>query len=98
MCFRSFFCLFSFFITLSLITQSCSNLKEKEYTKIPDKVRKQAENICNKIDGTQFIIRDNRVWLKKKDESKIELKHLKSILPDGYYFCSGHDRNSQIID
>ena len=35
---------------------------------------------------------------KKKDKSKIELNHYKSILPDGYYFCSGHKSNSQIID
>ena len=98
MCFRFIFCLFSFFVMFSLFTQGCSNLQEKAYTRIPDNVHKQAEKVCNNIDGSQFIVRDRQVWLKKKDESEIELKHYKSILPDGYYFCSGHDRNSLIIE
>ena len=98
MCFRSFFCLFCFFLIFALCTQSCSNLKEKAYNRIPNDVNQQAEKVCNNIDGSQFMVRDLRVWLKKKDKSEIELKHYKSILPDGYYFCSGHDRNSLIID
>ena len=98
MCFRFIFCLFRFFVMFSLFTQGCSNLQEKAYTRIPDNVHKQAEKVCNNIDGSQFIVRDRQVWLKKKDESEIELKHYKSILPDGYYFCSGHDRNSLIIE
>ena len=98
MCFRFIFCLFSFFVMFSLFTQGCSNLQEKAYTRIPDNVHKQAEKVCNNIDGSQFIVRDRQVWLKKKDESEIELKHYKSILPDGYYFCSGHVRNSLIIE
>ena len=81
-----------------LFTQGCSNLQEKVYTRIPDNVYQQAEKVCNNIDGSQFIVRDLRVWMKKKDDSEIELKHYKSILPDGYYFCSGHDRNSLIIE
>ena len=83
---------------MALFTQSCSNLQEKVYTRIPDNVYQQAEKVCNNIDGSQFIVRDLRVWMKKKDDSEIELKHYKSILPDGYYFCSGHDRNSLIIE
>ena len=73
-------------------------MQEKIYTRIPDNVYQQAEKVCNNIEGSQFIVRDLRVWLKKKDESEIELKHYKSILPDGYYFCSGHKRNSLIIE
>ena len=83
---------------MALFTQGCSNLQEKVYTRIPDNVYQQAEKVCNNIDGSQFIVRDLRVWIKKKDDSEIELKHYKSILPDGYYFCSGHDRNSLIIE
>ena len=98
MCFRLFFCLFCFFVIFTLFTQGCSNLQKKAYTRIPDDVHQQAEKVCNIIDGSQFVVRDLQVWLKKKDESEIELKHYKSILPDGYYFCSGHDRNSLIID
>ena len=98
MCFRLFFCLFYFFVIMALFTQGCSNLQEKVYTRIPDNVYQQAEKVCNNIDGSQFIVRDLRVWIKKKDDSEIELKHYKSILPDGYYFCSGHDRNSLIIE
>jgi len=98
MCFRLFFCLFYSFVILTLFFQGCFNLQEKAYTRIPDDVYKQAEKVCNSIDGSQFIVRDRQVWLKKKDESEIELKHYKSILPDGYYFCSGHDRNSLIIE
>ena len=98
MCFRLFFCLFCFFVIFSLFTQGCSNTQEKAYTSIPINVHQQAEKVCNNIDGSQFIVRDLRVWLKKKDESEIELKHYKSILPDGYYFCSSHDRNSLIIE
>ena len=98
MCLRLIFCLFRFFVMFSLFTQGCSNLQEKAYTRIPDNVHKQAEKVCNNIDGSQFIVKDRQVWLKKKDESEIELKHYKSILPDGYYFCSGHERNSLIID
>ena len=98
MCFRLFFFLSYFFVIFTLFTQGCSNLQEKEYTRIPNDVHQQAEKVCNNIDGSQFIVRDLRVWLKKKDENEIELKHYKSILPDGYYFCSGHDRNSLIIE
>jgi len=83
---------------MALFTQGCSKLQEKVYTRIPDNVYQQAEKVCNNIDGSQFIVRDLRVWMKKKDDSEIELKHYKSILPDGYYFCSGHDRNSLIIE
>ena len=83
---------------MALSTQGCSNLQEKVYTRFPDNVYQQAEKVCNNIDGSQFIVRDLRVWMKKKDDSEIELKHYKSILPDGYYFCSGHDRNSMIIE
>ncbi len=82
----------------AFFTQGCSNLQEKTYTRIPNDVYQQAEKVCNNIDGSQFLVRDLRVWLKKKDKSEIELKHYKSILPDGYYFCSGHDRNSLIIE
>ena len=81
-----------------LFTQGCANLQEKTYTKIPNDVHQQAEKVCKNIEGSHFIIRDRKVWLKKKDASEIELKHYKSILPDGYYFCSGHDRNSIIIE
>ena len=98
MCFRLFFCLFCFFVIFAFFTQGCSNLQEKVYISIPNDVHQQAEKVCNNIDGSQFIVRDLRVWLKKKDESEIELKHYKSILPDGYYFCSGHDGNSLIIE
>ena len=95
---RLFFCLYYFFVILALFSEGCSNLQEKTYTKIPDDVHKQAEKVCNNIDGSQFIVRDRQVWLKKKDKSEIELKHYKSILPDGYYFCSGHVQNSLIIE
>ena len=98
MCFRLFFCLFIFFVMFALFTQGCFNLQENAYTKIPNDVHQQAEKVCNNIDGSQFIVRDLRVWLKKEDESEIVLKHYKSILPDGYYFCSGHVRNSMIIE
>ena len=98
MSYRLFFCLFYFFVILALFSEGCSNLKEKAYTKIPDDVHKQAEKVCNNIDGSQFIVKDRQVWLKKIDNSEIELKHYKSILPDGYYFCSGHARNSLIIE
>ena len=98
MCFRLLFSLLYSFVMLAFFAQGCSNLQEKAYTSIPNDVYQQAEKVCNNIDGSQFIVRDFRVWLKKKDESKIELKHYKSILPNGYYFCSGHNRNSLIIE
>ena len=95
---RLFFCLYYFFVILALFSEGCTNPKGKAYTKIPDDVHKQAVKVCNNIDGSQFIVRDLRVWLKKKDKREIELKHYKSILPDGYYFCSGHDGDSLIIE
>ena len=98
MCFRSIFCLFYSFVILVFFSLGCSNLQEKAYTRTPNDVHQQAEKVCNNIDGSQFIVKDRQVWLKKKDESEIELKHYKSILPDGYYFCSGHNRNSLIIE
>ena len=73
-------------------------MQEKTYTKIPDDINQQAEKVCKYIDGSHFVVRERRIWLKKKDDSEIELKHYKSILPDGYYLCSGHDRESLIID
>ena len=98
MCLDYIFVCSAFFLMFALLTQGCSNLQEKAYTRIPNDVHQQAEKVCNNIDGSQFIVRDLRVWLKKKDKSEIELKHYKSILPDGYYFCSGHERNSLIIE
>jgi len=98
MCYRLFFCLRCILVILTFSPQGCSNTREKVYTKTPDNIHKQTENVCSKIDSSQFIVKDLRVWLKKKDESEIELKHYKSILPDGYYFCSGYNRNSLIID
>ena len=98
MCLRLIFCLIIFFKIVLIFSQGCSNLQEKAYNRIPGTVHKQAEKVCNNIDGTHFIVRDRLVWLKKKDNSEIVLNHYKSILPDGYYFCSGHDRNSLIID
>ena len=97
MYYRLFFFHF-FFVILAFSSQGCSNTQKKKYTNIPDDVHLQADTVCSKIDGSQFIIRDRGVWLKKIDENEIELKHYKSILPDGYYFCSGNDRNSLIID
>ena len=91
------FFLHIFFVILVFSYQGCSNTQKKKYTSIPDDVHRQAETVCSKIDGSQFIVRNRRVWLKKKDENEIELKHYKSILPDGYYFCSGNDRNFPII-
>ena len=96
--FQIIFCLPCFILVLMLLNQSCSNLQEKIYTETPDEVHQQADKICKNIDGSQFIVRDRRVWLKKKNKREIELNHYKSILPDGYYFCSGYDRNSLIID
>jgi len=98
MCFRLFFCLFCFFLILAVFTQGCLKMQEKTYTMIPADVHKEAEKICKNIDGSHYIVRDRRVWLKKKDEGEIELNHYKTILRDGYYFCSGHDRSSTIID
>ena len=98
MWFRLFFLFILLFLIFLFCSHGCSNLQEKAYTRIPDDVHSQAEIVCRKIDGSQFIVRKRRVWLKKKDENEIELKHYKSILPDGYYFCSGNDRNSLIID
>ncbi len=98
MCYRLFYCLRCFFVILAFSPQGCSNTQEKEYSRIPDDVLQQAGKVCKKIDSSHFVVRDRRVWIKKKDESEIELKHYKSILPDDYYFCSDHDRNSLIID
>ena len=94
----SLFFLHFFFVILVFSFQGCSNSQKKKYTSIPDDVHRQAEIVCSKIDSSQFIVRNGRVWLKKKDENEIYLKNYKSILPDGYYFCSGNDRNSMIID
>ena len=96
--FKFIFLYVLFFLTLALFLKGCSNLQNKLYVRIPDDVHKHAEKVCKKIDGSHFIVRNQRVWLKKKDKSEIELKHFKSILPDGYYFCSSHERDSEIID
>ena len=94
---RLFFLHF-FFVILAFSSQGCSNTQKKKYISIPDDLHLQAEIVCSKIDDSQFIIRDGRVWLKKKDDNEIELKHYISILPDGYYFCSDNGQNSLIID
>tara|TARA_B100000579_G_C22811676_1_gene845578 strand:+ start:804 stop:1097 length:294 start_codon:yes stop_codon:yes gene_type:complete len=96
--FKIIFLFFIFFVILSLYTQGCSNLQEKEYTKIPDEVYNQAKKVCDNIDGSHFIVKDFRVWLKQKNGMEIELKHYNALLPDGYYFCSQNVRDSLIIE
>jgi len=55
-------------------------------------------SICKKTDASQFIVKNKRVIFKKRGSINIELKHFKSLLSDGYYFCTNQSKNSLILD
>ena len=90
-----------FFILLTVIlifVISCTNMKVKKFSQKNKNVQKKVASICNKTDASHFTIRNQVVILKKKDGTNIELKHFRSLLSDGYYFCINQNRNSLILD
>ena len=71
-----------------------SNLFEHNSIRIQNKV----SSICNKTDASHFKVINKIVKFKKNDGLEIELKHFKSLIPNGYYFCTNQTRNSIILD
>ena len=85
-------------IVIFIFAISCTNMKVKKFRQKPKNVQKKVTSICNKTDASHFTIKNQIVIFKKKDGTKIELKHFRSLLSDGYYFCINQKRNSLILD
>ena len=77
---------------------SCKRMNEKIFKHIPQNEQNKVASICKKTDASHFTVKSQRIIFKKKDGINIELEHFKSLLSDGYYFCTKHSRNSLILD
>ena len=98
MCISSYLLLLRLFVLFTISLSGCASLQEKIYVGHPVSLHRQVEMVCLNTDASHFIVRDIRVWLKQNDGKEIELKHYKSLLPDGYYFCKSQERKSSILD
>jgi hypothetical protein len=81
-----------------LFITGCSSPQKKVYTRTPDNLNKQAVIICSNIDASHFVVRATKVWVKLKDDQEVVLNYYKSYLPNGYYFCSGQEKESKILE
>ena len=77
---------------------SCTKMNVKIFEHNPKNEQNKVASICKKTDASHFTVKNHRVIFKKKDEINIELKHFKSLLSDGYYFCTNQTRDSLILD
>ena len=79
-------------------TFSCSKLNKYKFTPNPKNSEEKVSSICEKIDASHFFVDNLNVNLKKNDGNIIRLNHFKTLLPDGYNFCSLKSENSLILD
>ena len=91
--------LFTIFLAfISNFTFSCSKLNKYKFNSTPKYSYEKVSYICKKTDASHFTVVNQNVNLKKKDGNIIMLKHFKTLLPNGYYFCSLKKENSLILD
>jgi hypothetical protein len=95
---KSFLFIFRQSVFSLIIISGCSSLPEKTYDQTPKSFSRQVKIVCLHTDASHFTVRNLLVRLKKHDGTEIELKHYNSLLPDGYYFCTGQKRNSSILE
>jgi len=77
---------------------SCTKMNVKIFNQKPKNEHLIVLSICKKTNASHFNVKNHRVILKRKDGKNIELKHNKSLLDDGYYFCTNQKKNSLILD
>ena len=89
------------FIQLSIIlifVFSCTKMNEKIFDHNSKNEQNIVTSICKKTDASHFTVQNKRIIFKKKDGDNIELKHFKTLLSNGYYFCTKQTKNSLILD
>ena len=98
MYFSLYLFLFGLTALVLIIVPGCSSPPEKTYVNHPEKLRKQADLVCQNIDASHFRVENQLVLLKHQGGRELELKHYNSLLTDGYYFCTRQNRKSSILD
>ena len=81
----------------SIAVISCSKL-ESTFDDHPKEFYEKAEIVCKKTNASHFKVKENIVYFRKKSDIELKQVHYNSLLPDGYYFCSGQLRESSILD
>ena len=77
---------------------SCTRMNVKIFNHNSKNEQNIVASICKKTDASHFTVKNMRVIFKKKEGGNIELKHFKTLLSNGYYFCSNQTKNSLILD
>ena len=95
---KSNFLIKSIFILTIIFQISCTKNNEKVFEKNPKNTNANVMSICLKTDASHFTVNNQIVNFKKIDSNIIRLKHFKTLLPDGYYFCSLQSGNSNVLD
>ena len=87
-----------FFAFISNFTFSCSKLNKYIFNPNTEYSDEKVSSICKKTDASHFTVVNRNINFKKKDGKIIRLNHFKTLLPNGYYFCSLQRENSLILD
>ena len=72
----------------SLLIYGCKNSKKRIFISPPIKSTFQVQKVCSELNSSHFYVKNNRIWINGKGNKKFELKNFKSLLDDGYYFCT----------
>lgn len=101
--FRNKFFLRSFRFLLLLLSStlliSCQANNLRPYRTYPVVQQRQIDRICAQAEGTHFIVEDRQVRFRSNQSgAQLPLHHYKSYLPNGYYFCTGVDPNSSVLE
>jgi len=97
----SFISNLNFLIQLTVIlivVFSCTKINEIIFDHNPKDEQHKVTSICKKTNASHFIVKNKRVIFKKRDSKNIELNHFKSLLSDGYYFCTNQSTSPLILD
>ncbi len=86
------------FSVILIYVSSCTKKNVKIFDHNHNREQIIVTSICKKTDASHFVVKNQKVILKRKNGNQIKLQHFKSVISDGYYFCSNQKRNSLILD
>lgn len=90
--------LFYFGMSILLSTTSCSSgIASKPYGDKPPEISRRVDDFCEGLAVTHFVVQNRLVIVKKKNSPEtFNLRHIRTSLPDGYYFCSKQEKVSDM--